>query len=134
MANGRPGLESAVASFFQPTSQKPKERTSWSERAPDDDTPATLLVGRYEPEGMGDADGAKRGKIAAFDLVSLACLFVVPEYMLMPGSPSYRIPPSSLHRRAKNTAITRATGSGGTLQFLRGSSRCTPKRTTASSS
>lgn len=71
LTGGVAGTESAVASFFQPTSQKPKERTTWSERAPDDDTPATLLVGRYEPEGMGDADRAKRRKIAAFDLVSL---------------------------------------------------------------
>ena len=70
-------LEGAVASFFTPASQKPKEqtRTLWSERAPDEDTPATLLVGRYEPaakEENGDGDAAlnvKRRKIAAFDLV-----------------------------------------------------------------
>ncbi|KAI0008953.1 PNK3P-domain-containing protein [Xylariaceae sp. FL0662B] len=62
--------KSAVTNFFTPTSQKPKDRTIWSERAPDDDTPATLLVGRYEPEEMGDADRRKRRKIAAFDLDS----------------------------------------------------------------
>ncbi|KAI1374745.1 PNK3P-domain-containing protein [Hypoxylon crocopeplum] len=60
----------AVANFFTPTSQKPKERTAWTERAPDHDTPATLLVGRYEPENMGDLDRRKRRKIAAFDLDS----------------------------------------------------------------
>ncbi|KAI6091033.1 PNK3P-domain-containing protein [Hypoxylon rubiginosum] len=60
----------AVASFFTPTSQKPKERTTWSERAPDDDTPPTLLVGRYEPENMGEPNRRKRRKIAAFDLDS----------------------------------------------------------------
>ncbi|KAI1389212.1 PNK3P-domain-containing protein [Hypoxylon trugodes] len=60
----------AVASFFTPTSQKPKERTIWTERAPDDDTPPTLLVGRYEPEKMEESDRRKRRKIAAFDLDS----------------------------------------------------------------
>ncbi|CAJ2512036.1 Uu.00g076610.m01.CDS01 [Anthostomella pinea] len=60
----------AVASFFTPTSQKPKDRTAWSERAPEDDTPATLLVGRYEPENMDASDRRKRRKIAAFDLDS----------------------------------------------------------------
>ncbi|OTA86386.1 hypothetical protein M434DRAFT_399935 [Hypoxylon sp. CO27-5] len=60
----------AVANFFTPTSQKPKERTIWTERAPDDDTPPTLLVGRYEPEEMGESDRKKRRKIAAFDLDS----------------------------------------------------------------
>ncbi|KAI1088728.1 PNK3P-domain-containing protein [Rostrohypoxylon terebratum] len=60
----------AVANFFTPTSQKPKDRTTWSERAPDDDTPPTLLVGRYEPENVGDSDRRKRRKIAAFDLDS----------------------------------------------------------------
>ncbi|KAI1873730.1 uncharacterized protein JN550_002999 [Neoarthrinium moseri] len=62
--------KSAVSSFFTPTSQKPKERTQWSERAADDDTPATLLVGRYEPEKLGESDRRKRRKIAAFDLDS----------------------------------------------------------------
>lgn len=58
-------------SFFTPTSQKPKERTTWSERAPDNDTPGTLLIGCYEPENTDDSDGRKRRKIAAFDLVWL---------------------------------------------------------------
>ncbi|KAK8134154.1 hypothetical protein PG984_006166 [Apiospora sp. TS-2023a] len=62
--------KTAVNNFFKPTSQKPKERTSWSERAPNDDTPATLLVGRYVPEGVDEADQQKRTKIAAFDLDS----------------------------------------------------------------
>lgn len=61
--------ESAVSNFFTPTSQKPKERTQWSERGPDDDTPATLLVGRHEPEKMEESDRHQRTKIAAFDLV-----------------------------------------------------------------
>ncbi|KAI0479473.1 PNK3P-domain-containing protein [Xylariaceae sp. FL0804] len=79
----------AVASFFTPASQKPKDRTTWSERAPDEDTPPTLLIGRYDPaveeenvgagagaEAAGSGagpDGSRRGsrpKIAAFDLDS----------------------------------------------------------------
>ncbi|KAI0885039.1 PNK3P-domain-containing protein [Annulohypoxylon maeteangense] len=60
----------AVASFFTPTSQKPKDRTTWSERAPNDDTPPTLLVGRYEPENTEELDRRRRRKIAAFDLDS----------------------------------------------------------------
>lgn len=62
-------LENAVANFFTPASQKPKDRTTWSERSPNDDTPATLLVGRYEPEAKEDK-APKRTKIAAFDLDS----------------------------------------------------------------
>ena len=63
-----PPPENAVANFFTPTSQKPKDRTTWSERGADDDTPATLLVGRYIPEGGEDTK--PRHKIAAFDLDS----------------------------------------------------------------
>ncbi|KAL2753534.1 hypothetical protein ACRALDRAFT_2060715 [Sodiomyces alcalophilus JCM 7366] len=62
--------KSAVANFFTPTSQKPKERTIWTERAPNDDTPATLLVGRYEPENSSEEPMTARRKIAAFDLDS----------------------------------------------------------------
>lgn len=61
-----------MANFFTPTSQKPKEPTTWAERSPDDDTPATLLVAKYTPPNSdineGDAE-VKRHKIAAFDLV-----------------------------------------------------------------
>ncbi|KAI1156582.1 polynucleotide kinase 3 phosphatase-domain-containing protein [Nemania diffusa] len=59
----------AVASFFTPTSQKPRERTTWTERG----TPPTLLVGRFEPavENNTEEKGEKRRrKIAAFDLDS----------------------------------------------------------------
>ena len=65
--------ESAVANFFTPASQKPKDRTTWPERSPDESTPATLLVGKYIPE---NEEGTKwerqeeRRKIAAFDFVS----------------------------------------------------------------
>ncbi|KAI1424794.1 DNA kinase/phosphatase Pnk1 [Xylaria sp. FL1777] len=59
----------AVASFFTPASQKPKDRTVWTERAWDS-SPATLLVGRFEPETQGPYDRTKRRKIAAFDLDS----------------------------------------------------------------
>ena len=65
-ADGR-YIESAVATFFTPTSQKPKEKTTWTERAPNDDAPSTLLVGKYEPEKVEPP--LKRRKIAAFDLV-----------------------------------------------------------------
>lgn len=66
------GLESAVANFFTPASQKPKDRTTWAERSPDEDVPATLLVAKYIPENADFAAleaPAKRQKIAAFDLV-----------------------------------------------------------------
>ncbi|ORY64488.1 polynucleotide kinase 3 phosphatase-domain-containing protein [Pseudomassariella vexata] len=62
--------KNAVANFFTPTSQKSKERTNWSERAPDDDTPATLLVARYKPENAEGPEQRRRRKIAAFDLDS----------------------------------------------------------------
>ncbi|KAM7196907.1 Polynucleotide kinase 3 phosphatase domain containing protein [Naviculisporaceae sp. PSN 640] len=65
--------KSAVANFFTPTSQKPKERTTWSERSPKKDTPATLLVAKYVPESEQDGQASpptKRRKIAAFDLDS----------------------------------------------------------------
>ncbi|KAH0489873.1 hypothetical protein TgHK011_001365 [Trichoderma gracile] len=62
--------KSAVASFFTPASQKPKDRTVWSERSPTDDVPATLLVGRYQPENDDPTSRQKRRKIAAFDLDS----------------------------------------------------------------
>lgn len=67
--------KSAVASFFTPVSQKPKDRTTWTERSPDADSPATLLVAKYVPEqaptsGEDGKPTAKRRKIAAFDLDS----------------------------------------------------------------
>ncbi|KAM0352335.1 hypothetical protein ACHAPU_002000 [Fusarium lateritium] len=63
--------KTAIASFFTPASQKPKDPTVWSERSPNDndDIPATLLVGRFEPEKKEDRT-TKRRKIAAFDLDS----------------------------------------------------------------
>lgn len=67
-----PITESAVASFFTPASQKPKDRTTWNERSPNDKTPATLLVAKYLPEKTDDtkkADPTKH-KIAALDLDS----------------------------------------------------------------
>ncbi|KAI1369017.1 DNA kinase/phosphatase Pnk1 [Xylaria arbuscula] len=59
----------AVASFFTPTSQKPKDRTVWMERGKDS-SPATLLVGRFEPEAGEPQEKRSRRKIAAFDLDS----------------------------------------------------------------
>ncbi|KAJ3492443.1 hypothetical protein NLG97_g5387 [Lecanicillium saksenae] len=61
--------KSAVSSFFTPTSQKPKDRTSWSERRDDPNKLPTLLVGKYTPEKEGK-DTQKRTKMAAFDLDS----------------------------------------------------------------
>ncbi|KAH7261760.1 polynucleotide kinase 3 phosphatase-domain-containing protein [Fusarium tricinctum] len=63
--------KTAIANFFTPASQKPKDPTVWSERSPNnnDDIPATLLVGRFEPEKKEDRT-IKRRKIAAFDLDS----------------------------------------------------------------
>ncbi|KAK4151719.1 polynucleotide kinase 3 phosphatase-domain-containing protein [Chaetomidium leptoderma] len=65
--------KSAVANFFTPSSQKAKDPTTWTERSPDDDSPATLLVARCSPEN-GDSEvhdtTVQRRKIAAFDLDS----------------------------------------------------------------
>lgn len=58
-----------MSTFFTPTSQKPKDRTSWSERKDDPNKPPTLLVGKYTPE-KENKDTPKRTKIAAFDLDS----------------------------------------------------------------
>jgi bifunctional polynucleotide phosphatase/kinase len=64
-------LESAVASFFTPTSQKPKDRTTWTERSANDDAPVTLLVAKYLPEEKDNGKSLqKQRKIAAFDLDS----------------------------------------------------------------
>lgn len=60
-----------MADFFKPASQKKDQpRTVWSERAPDDDSPATLLVGRYDGHSKTDEEPTKRRKLAAFDLDS----------------------------------------------------------------
>jgi hypothetical protein len=64
--------ESAVANFFTPASQKAKDRTTWTERSPHEASPATLLVAKYVPDNDSSEESgstAKRGKIAAFDLV-----------------------------------------------------------------
>ncbi|RDA85857.1 hypothetical protein CP532_4904 [Ophiocordyceps camponoti-leonardi (nom. inval.)] len=61
--------KSAVNSFFTPLSQKPKDRTEWSQRAGDAGGPSTLLVGRHH-SAEGETDGRCRKKIAAFDLDS----------------------------------------------------------------
>ncbi|KAH7356726.1 polynucleotide kinase 3 phosphatase [Rhexocercosporidium sp. MPI-PUGE-AT-0058] len=69
-------VETAVASFFTPSSQKPPEKITWQERAPNDDAPDSLVVGRYEPatdftKDQKPTDGEmKRYKIAAFDFDS----------------------------------------------------------------
>jgi len=61
--------ESAVASFFTPSSQKPKDAMQWSERSPGQGLPATLLVGQYQPEWKSETYPPKLDKIAAFDMV-----------------------------------------------------------------
>lgn len=58
-----------MASFFTPASQKPKDKTSWSERSPADGVPGTLLVARYDADTKEDP-GVKRTRVAAFDLDS----------------------------------------------------------------
>jgi bifunctional polynucleotide phosphatase/kinase len=71
-------LETAVANFFTPASQKPKDRTTWTERSPDEAAPATLLVAKYVPERGEEGPPSKRRKIAAFDLVrAIAALIPV---------------------------------------------------------
>lgn len=66
--------DGAVANFFKPASQKKDQpRVSWSERAPDDDSPATLLVGRYDGNATAQEqpdNKESRMKVAAFDLDS----------------------------------------------------------------
>ncbi|EGY22426.1 bifunctional polynucleotide phosphatase/kinase [Verticillium dahliae VdLs.17] len=78
----------AVANFFTPTSQKPKDRTVWSERAPKNDTPATLLVAKYEPEAKEETSTNKRRKVAAFDLLFDMDLRCTPANLC---PPSYRL-------------------------------------------
>jgi bifunctional polynucleotide phosphatase/kinase len=64
-------IENAVASFFTPASKKPSGKVIWHERAPNDDAPSTLLVGKYRPtESPSTVAQIKRAKIAAFDFVS----------------------------------------------------------------
>jgi bifunctional polynucleotide phosphatase/kinase len=64
-------IENAVASFFTPTSQKPPEKMHWQERGTHEDSPKSLLVGKYVPVKDNDVDANnKRRKIAAFDFVS----------------------------------------------------------------
>ncbi|KAH8596458.1 polynucleotide kinase 3 phosphatase-domain-containing protein [Bisporella sp. PMI_857] len=61
----------AVASFFTKTSQKPPEKITWQERGPDEESPRTLLVGKYVPtDRPADDKEEKRRKIAAFDFDS----------------------------------------------------------------
>lgn len=69
--------KTAVAAFFTPTSQKPKTKTEWQERAPASNTPATMLVAHYHPDDQtGDRhksngdEQKKKAKVAAFDLDS----------------------------------------------------------------
>ncbi|PBP19500.1 polynucleotide kinase 3 phosphatase [Diplocarpon rosae] len=68
--------QTAVASFFTPASRKPPEKIIWQERALNEDTPSSLVIGKYEPtkEFSSDANSlageAKRCKIAAFDFDS----------------------------------------------------------------
>ncbi|KAI5860344.1 PNK3P-domain-containing protein [Durotheca rogersii] len=59
-----------VAQFFTPVSEKQPDLVTWSERTPEGETRPTLLVGRYQPEDVGEADKKERRKIAAFDLDS----------------------------------------------------------------
>ncbi|OWP01550.1 polynucleotide kinase 3 phosphatase [Marssonina coronariae] len=68
--------QTAVVSFFTPASQKPPEKITWQERALNDDTPSSLVVGKYEPSKGSPSDAScvagevKRYKIAAFDFDS----------------------------------------------------------------
>lgn len=75
-------IEDAVSSFFKPSSQKPPEKVSWQERAPNDDTPATLLVGKYVPTNAESSQSTAsfvgpRRKIAAFDFVRSLSMIAV---------------------------------------------------------
>ncbi|KAH6674596.1 polynucleotide kinase 3 phosphatase [Halenospora varia] len=69
----------AISSFFTPASKKPPEKVKWHERAPNDNTPNTLLVGTYTPADSKSEAGLKLksdikhgigNKIAAFDMDS----------------------------------------------------------------
>jgi len=64
--------ENAVASFFTRASLKPPEKITWRERAPNDNTPASLLVGKYgfHGERTDSQKNPSKVKIAAFDFVS----------------------------------------------------------------
>ncbi|KAG6007594.1 hypothetical protein E4U21_005792 [Claviceps maximensis] len=58
---------SKKANFFLPTSQKTPSPTTWSTRSYNDDSPPTLLVGRYQPKDH-DSRQPPRKKLAVFDL------------------------------------------------------------------
>ena len=65
--------ETAVASFFTPTSKKAPEKIIWQERAPNDGTSNSLIVGKYVPTNDSSSVVStkdKRWKVAAFDFVS----------------------------------------------------------------
>ena len=100
--------ESAVANFFTPTSQKPKDRTTWSERPPAEGVPATLLVGKYVPEKGDEETSNKRRKVAAFDLVRNIIAYFGKDL-----ADAHRTRHSSPRLRAKSTATAQQTGSGG---------------------
>jgi hypothetical protein len=65
-------IENAVSSFFTPTSKKPPEKIIWQVRGINDDSPSTLIVGKYIPSsdlGSDDFSEHKRTKVVAFDFV-----------------------------------------------------------------
>lgn len=63
----------AVASFFTPVSKKPQiaEKLKWEERAANDGSAKSLLVGKYIPTSdVPIVETLKKNKVAAFDFDS----------------------------------------------------------------
>lgn len=60
-----PKIESSVASFFTPTSQKKPEKVSWRI------VNKSLIVGKYasDPSASEKLDSTRRRRVAAFDFV-----------------------------------------------------------------
>lgn len=124
-------IETAVASFFTPSSQKPPEKITWQERAPAEDAPNSLVVGKYQPVKDSAKDqpkiggDIKRHKIAAFDFVSWTS--APPRARLLTCHATIRT--QLLYRRLQERSLQPmpTIGSGGIRLFLPLCGNCTWK-------
>jgi hypothetical protein len=126
--------ETAVASFFTPTSQKPPEKIIWQERAPNDDTPNTLIVGKYAAAEISvsalNEHESRKKKLAAFDFVSNRYLWLC--IGMSDVVPSHRTPPSLKPHRERSLPLIAKIGNGGILLCLRSSESCISRMATTS--
>jgi hypothetical protein len=120
-------IENAVSSFFTPASKKPPEKIVWQERGINDDSPATLIVGKYMPSvnpGSDDSSEHLRTKVAAFDFVGSPASFGRDErYSYLDN----RTPHSLKLLQARSSLLIAPTGSSGTHQCQQDSKSCIEK-------